>query len=39
MSGPQSEYQLQDCPMGQKDRETGDVLKVSFDYQGRCESG
>lgn len=35
--GGQSEYILRECPKGQKDPETGNVRKVNFDYQKRCD--
>jgi len=37
MSGLKSERELQDCPEGQKDADTGEVRKVAFDYNERCD--
>ena len=37
MSGILSEYELTDCPKGQRDPTTGNVRKVTFDYQKRCD--
>lgn len=38
MSGLQSEYELKDCPRGQKDsRRGGEVLKVTINHFDGCD--